>query len=352
MVFMPANIFGERFYGRRQPAWHGIGTVMNEDLTVTQAMAHVDVDFKIFTAPTFAYIESEDIYVPTTHNAIVREPTTDDPENRILSVVGNQWTPIQTRELAEMLDPISEQYPVETIGALEYGKKIFITLDAGQAEIAGEEHNLFYLVTDHRDGAGALSIAFTPVRVVCQNTLTTGLRQAKISATLRHNRAIKADTSWYIKLFNDMLNSQDQVVAQMDRLSHFEIDTQDVDNVLKMSYPDPSAPRKLRLSKELTADDVSASAWTRISNDTKYEREEWEKRKEAKDRIRDTARSRFHVFNDEQPRLANTPWALWQAIVEVEDYRKGWANNASSVLFGERASIKAKAFDACLALCK
>ena len=58
------------------------------------------------------------------------------------------------------------------------------------------------------------------------------------------------------------------------------------------------------------------------------------------------------MFNDEQPRLANTPWALWQAIVEVEDYRKGWANNASSVLFGERAGIKAKAFDACLALCK
>ena len=31
---MPASIFGERFYGRRQPAWHRIGTVMDLDATV------------------------------------------------------------------------------------------------------------------------------------------------------------------------------------------------------------------------------------------------------------------------------------------------------------------------------
>mgnify|MGYP003676594407 CR=1 FL=1 len=40
---MPASIFGERFFGRRQPAWHRIGTVMDTDATVSEAMKYVDV---------------------------------------------------------------------------------------------------------------------------------------------------------------------------------------------------------------------------------------------------------------------------------------------------------------------
>ena len=360
---MAANIFGERFFGRRQPAWHRIGTVMDADLTVSEAMNKVDIGFEIFTTPTYVYIDGQG-YVTTEslgstengrktseYNAIMREPTIDDPQHRVLSVVGGQWTPVQTRELAQYLDPISEKYPVETLGALGYGEKIFITLDAGTQTIAGEEHHLYYLITDHRDGTGALTIAFTPVRVVCQNTLTTGLNAAKVSTSLKHNKQIKEDTRWWINIMNDMLRSQDQVVAQLDSLSHFTLNDGDANKILKVAYPEPSRPRKLNLTKGITADDVSKDTWLTILNDTKDMQEKYEKLKESKDKIRDAALERFHVFNDAQPQLANTPWAIWQAIVETEDYRKGW-QNTSSALFGERAAIKARAFKSALALCQ
>ena len=347
---MPASIIGERFFGRRQPAWHRIGKVMDADMTVTQAMQHVDVGFEISTMPTYITLP-DGTQVATDHNAIVREPVADDNQYRVLSVVGGQWTPIQTRDLANYLDPISEKYPVETIGALGHGEKLFITLDAGESAIAGEHHKLYYLITDHRDGTGALTIAFTPVRVVCQNTLTTGLSSAKVSVALKHNKMIKADTQWYIRLFNNMLTSQDQVIAQMERLAHFSVEEDDVSKVLNVAYPEPSRPRRLNLAKDVTQDDVGRDTWLTILNDTKHLQEEYEKRVEAKNRIRAGALERFHVFNDEQPRLANTPWALWQAIVETEDYRKGWVKTAST-LFGERANIKARAFKSALELCK
>ena len=76
-------------------------------------------------------------------------------------------------------------------------EEIGLPFKCGEAAIAGEHHKLYYLITDHRDGLGALTIAFTPVRVVCQNTLTTGLNQAKVSVSLSHNKMIKADTQWY-----------------------------------------------------------------------------------------------------------------------------------------------------------
>jgi len=346
---MPASIFGERFFGKRTPAWHKLGVVMDQDCTVSEAMKYVDVDFKILTAPTMAELPDGSL-INTKSNAIVREPTNDDPQYRVLSVVGGDWTPIQMRDLANFLDPISEQYPVETLGALGHGEKVFITLDAGESAIAGEHHKLYYLITDHRDGGGALTIAFTPVRVVCQNTLTTGLNSARVSVSLTHNKMIKADTQWYTQIFSSMLNAQDEVIAQMNRLSEFTLEDGEAQSMIEIAYPNPSVPRRIKLSNGLTADDVPVQTWIKIQNDTKHLREQYDRNKELNEVRRRGAMERFHAFNDEFPRVANTPWAIWQAIVETEDYRKGQESSATAV-FGSRAVTKARTFRACLALC-
>ena len=347
---MPASIFGERFYGRRQPAWHRIGTVMDLDATVSEAMKYIDVDFEIFTVPATVTMPDGTV-VATNHNAIVREPTTDDANYKVLSVVGNEWTPIQMRDLATYLDPISEKFPVETIGALGHGEKVFITLDAGDSEIAGEHHKLYYLVTDHRDGMGALQIAFTPVRVVCQNTLTTGLSSAKVSVSLTHNKQIKANTEWYTNIFNSMLTAKDEVIANMNTLADFDLVKGEAETVLTTAYPQASPPSRLKLSNGITQDDVPRETWLTILNDTKHLQDEYEKRQVRVESKRAGALERFHAFNDEFPRNANTPYALYQAIVETEDYRRG-RSDSSTALFGERANTKARAFKACLALCK
>ena len=53
--------------------------------------------------------------------------------------------------------------------------------------------------------------------------------------------------------------------------------------------------------------------------------------------------------NQEFSDLANTPWAVYNAIVETEDYRRG-SDNSPSALYGRRADVKARAFDSALAL--
>ena len=122
---MPASIFGERFYGHRTPAWHGIGTVMDENLIATEAMLVANIEFPIHKWAMFAQNPETMELVPSNQYAVVRDATADDPETRILSTVGEQWTPLQATDLARMLDPISERYPVETVGALGNGEKIF-----------------------------------------------------------------------------------------------------------------------------------------------------------------------------------------------------------------------------------
>jgi len=120
--------------------------------------------------------------------------------------------------------------------------------------------------------------------------------------------------------------------------------TQDeADRVINSAYPDASAPRRLTLAKDITADDVPASVWIKLMGDKKELFEEFDRRKERVELIRNGARDRYNAFNDEFPHLARTPWAVWQAVVETEDYRKGH-KDSSTTLFGARAEAKARAF--------
>ena len=347
---MAANIFGDRFFGRRTPAWHRVGTVMDENLTATEAMRISKIGFPVRKLPAFIQLENGQ-YIDSGYYGVVREQTEDDPQDRILSMVGKEWTPIQAWDLAKMLDPVSEKYPVETMGALGHGEKIFMTLDAGEGLIAGEDHHMYYLVTDHRDGMGALSIAFTPVRIVCQNTLTTGLASAKVSVTLKHNRSIHQDTEWYMYLFNSMLQSKERVIPVMNTLAEYRIDDEEAKSIINSAYPEASRPRRLTLSQDITPDDVSRDVWTSILNDKQHYQGEYEKRVDRIEAIRKGAWERYEFFNDKNSRLAQTPWGAWQAVVETEDFRKGHSNSATAI-FGMRAEAKSRAFKTALALCK
>ena len=344
---MPANIFGDRFLTKREPAWHKLGEVFEDPISMTQAVKRTGIDFHISKHPVTVQIDKGDEgidLVPTKNFAVVREPVKDDNQYRVLSIVGREWTPIQAMDLARMLDPITEKYPVETIGALGYGEKIFMTLDAGESKICGEDHHLYFLVSDHRDGGGALQIAFTPVRVVCQNTLTAGLQNAKINVRLTHTRNIESDTEWYIGLFNQMDSAREEAVAVMNTLSTTTITDDEAETVVKSAYPDASEPRRLTLAKDITPDQISGGVWAKLLSEKKDLVEEYGKRVERVESIRKIARERYDVFNDEFTDLAKTPWAIWQAIVETEDYRKGHTDSSTSV-FGTRAEAKIRAFN-------
>ena len=72
---MPASIFGERFVGFRQPAWHGLGTVFEDRITVSEAVSRANLGFEIHKARNFARIDDGyDEPVSYTHLTL---PTSD-----------------------------------------------------------------------------------------------------------------------------------------------------------------------------------------------------------------------------------------------------------------------------------
>ena len=146
-----------------------------------------------------------------------------------------------------------------------------------------------------------------------------------------------------------MARTQESVVEAMNTMTKTKLSNTQVDSIMTSAYPTASQPTRLKLSANITSDDVPSNVWNRILSDKKEQREVWEKRQSRIDRVKESAMERLDVFNQEFLPFAMTPWAVYNAVVETEDYRRGHDASATT-LFGSRAEAKARAFNKALDL--
>jgi len=343
---MSANIFGDRFYGRRTPAWHGLGTTFDGDISASAAVQNAGLDYQIYLLPAYVSAGGADIELPG-RRVIMREPVADDPVWRQLgtNLVSENYTFLQNTEVASLMNPLSDIWPVETVGALGAGETIFLTLKAGGMTVGGDELENYFLISDVRDGGTTMKIAFTPVRVVCQNTLVSGLKQATVSVNLAHQPGMGATVKNYADLVKSLRGSVDGLKAAFDRMAATPIDDAGKLQVFTAAYPDPARPKKLDYLPE-NSDIVDLYEERTAAEETfAY----YGSRAAA---YRSAADELFGKFNEEFPVTAGTAWAAYNAVVEMEDFRNGGARSNQSALFGARATAKKRAFAAALAIAR
>jgi len=341
---MPASIFGSRFAGHREPAWHGLGTVFEDAITVSDAISLAGMDYEVVKVPIIAQAFGQQ--VDSGKVQLVREPTSDDPTPRHFGIVGPNYSVIQNRDLGKMLDPLSKKWPTETVGALGNGESVFFTLDAGEGEVAGESIKKYFLVTDAKDGGETLRIAYTPVRVVCQNTLILGLSAASSMIALRHYEDLPEDLEFHLSLIERMQIMEDQVQVQLEFLATKNVVMEQVEEILTKTYPMPSRPARIEiLGDSQSLDGLGVSMTSSLLQRYQTAKDVYERSIERTQALREGATELYDKMNDEYPNVAQTGWAIYNAIVETEDYRRG-GNAKVSSLFGARAATKARAFKA------
>ena len=339
---MPAEIFGERFYGFREPAWHRIGEVFTEPISVSEAVEKAGLDYKVGLEPLY-YGEN---FVPVARKkAIVRGKTVDDPQERVFGIVGDSYQVVTNQEIARLVDPLVEKWPLDAIGALGRGETIFVTLNAGEMEVGGEEVQQYFLLTDRKDGKGALTIAFVPLRVVCQNTLITGLRGSSVSVSVRHFPSISQETRAWVDLVRAAEEARAKVLDVLKMMTRVKLTALEVENVLAAAYPYPSVTEKMALYNQFK----DALEESDLAKKAEKEAKVWSTQFERATKLRASARELLQKFNDEAPDLADSAWAIYNAVVELEDWRDGRERSPeTSSLFGMRADRKRKAFAAVL----
>ena len=191
------------FFSVQEKAWHGLGQIVTDYPTSAQAIKHAGLDYEVIKSPL--YTKSSNIIDPSDileiGNNEVNVPnyfaTIRSDNNTVLGVVGKDYHIVQNREAFSFFDSIvggTDGILYETAGALGNGERIFITaklpdyIRVGNGDDVTEKY--IFLTTSH-DGSGSITAAFTPVRIVCQNTLNASLRNMSNVVRIRHTSGAK-----------------------------------------------------------------------------------------------------------------------------------------------------------------
>ncbi len=171
---MPAEVESMMYVGKTP--WHGIGVPLDNPPTAAEAIKAAGLNWKVEKRPLFtpktANGGRDDLREVEGYNAVVRKD-----KNRVLGVVGKNWQPLQNREAFRFFDPFIEAGSAEyhTAGSLKDGQYVWVLvrLDADPITVVkGDEVGKYLLLSNSHDGKAAINVRFTPIRVVCWNTLT------------------------------------------------------------------------------------------------------------------------------------------------------------------------------------
>jgi len=344
MTSQNTDLFGNNLQTRTR-AWSRTATrsfSAKDKVTVKDGLQELGLLADLEKVPLKAHLKNGDID-DTSKYAIYRKPTKQDKKYRQISDrVGKDYEILQPSQLAKILDPISKQYPVETIGVDGNGKKLYMTLNLGNSKIANEDHELYWLIVDSRDGQGKFQMAFTPIRVVCQNALVSARDSASITLALNHRKGIHSEVRDFSRMFNQLLTKQEETIEAMNSMATNKLKKKDVTEIIEHAYQEPKVSQRINNRKNL---EMSPNMIKKQLEDFSVH----EKKKSNIQIIRDNAMDRYNVFNEEHPKLARTSWAIYNAIVETEDFRRNRGNSANGFLpNGERAINKMRAFSKAL----
>ena len=174
---MSANV-ESMFYVRTAP-WHGLGARVEEALTSQDALHYSGLDWQVKQEPLMTgTFKSVPGYV-----ANVRSDN-----DRILGIVSDSYKVVQNEEAFAFTDAlIGEGVRYETAGSLDEGRKVWLLAKLPERyQLVGENVDPYIVFTSSHDGSGAIRVAPTPIRVVCQNTLNLALNTAKRSWSTTH----------------------------------------------------------------------------------------------------------------------------------------------------------------------
>jgi len=186
------------FFSVQEKPWHNLGQIVTDYPTSKEALIFAGLDYEVVKRRLFTHDGEinkgmdfliRDIEIPNYH-ATLRTDT-----NQVLGVVGKDYEIVQNVDAFSFFDSIvgGEGIQYETAGALGKGERIFITAKLPSYIKVGKEdliEQYLFLTTSH-DGYGSITAAFTPIRIVCNNTLNAAMRNHSNSIKIRHTANAK-----------------------------------------------------------------------------------------------------------------------------------------------------------------
>jgi phage/plasmid-like protein (TIGR03299 family) len=173
--------------------WHGLGTRVPADLTPIQMLEAAGLNWHVDMIPSYYVNPLSQEVEPIGRSALVR-----DVDGKMLDVVSEDWNPVQNEEAFEFFNDFVAAGDMEmhTAGSLRDGQIVW-----GLAKVKesfelfkGDQIDSYLLFSNFHKYGHSTDVRFTPIRVVCNNTLTLSLNsQVEQMAKISHRKVFNPD---------------------------------------------------------------------------------------------------------------------------------------------------------------
>lgn len=215
--------------------WHGLGVKMeeNDGYSWETVSAKAGLDWSVETVP----LVTNDLQPVPQANAVRR--TTD---KKVLGVVGPRFTPLQNKDALSWFQPFldAREAIIDTAGSLKGGSRIWALAKINRNPLViakGDEVEKYILLAHAHDGSLAIRLGFTPIRVVCNNTLALAVNSAASKLVrIRHTIQAKQNLENLREIMNLANQEFEATAEQYRRLASRHINTADLMKYVKTVF--------------------------------------------------------------------------------------------------------------------
>jgi hypothetical protein len=349
---MTAGILGKRFANasERSVPWWDMGWQPDEaNIDLVTAVENAGADISVEKWELVAVKRDDDGSIVLTKRTpdfgIMREPVSEDNDWRYFAAVTGDYKMFQNKQLAKALQPINEVYPVETVGVIDMGKTAFFTFDAGEYTVNGEKNKHYIYASTGHDGKSGIRLGLTKVCIVCQNTYMMALNSSVVSLQISHKGDVEEATNNAVATLKGLERVIGTDVARDKQLGETEIAYGEAVEIIRASYPEPRAPRKVTMagnaiaSESMTKEQVKRLL-TQQGGVGKLA-EHYERSKERTELMRNTTVQVYDAYAKARPGIYGTTLGVFNSVTEVANWREG-QNAEQSIMFG---GVRAKTMD-------
>lgn len=331
------------FYMGEEP-WHGLGTRVDAAPTVEQAIKAAGMDWRVNAVPMMLpdgrevrpveMDQAGKLHAGGAWRATVRET-----DGQILGVVGPKYEVVQNREAFGFFNEwiTAGVATLHTAGSLRGGRRVWVLAQANMDPldiVRGDAVRGFVLLSHGHDGTMAVRVGFTPVRVVCANTLALahGHDGSKL-LRVKHTAGVKQSLDM-IREAMDVARADFAATAEQYRaLARRAIDRRTLEAYVKSVFRRANAPAALVHSSQAGAMEDESDG--------------------ARVVPRVMALLDGGLRGDRMlpaPSTGINFWRAYNAVTEYVDHEKGndRASRLDSAWFGSGAETKRRALDLAL----
>lgn len=230
---MPAEV--ENMFSVKERPWHGLGTIVMEAPTIEEGIKLAGLDWEVSLRDIVT--NDSDKVVFDKRKMVVREDN-----KTALGIVGAKYKPLQNKEAFNFFEPFVENgmASLETAGSLFNGARVFILAKINSEDMHITDDDVvekYILLSNSHDGSQCLRIGYTPIRVVCNNTLTAA-ETSKDSQLIRltHKKDIVSNME-SLREAMDLINQQFIATEEMyKQLAKKDINKADLEKYVKQVF--------------------------------------------------------------------------------------------------------------------